>query len=137
MANINAALPTAIAVPFHPATEALQRENLIRPVIPKTEVIASYAKLREDEDNPQFSTQAKEFIQDENDQSQNQDNEQHQFVAQQRRLSFFAKRSEQGGASESKALIIMKDFKLSIFVIQEKYNRAVSPIADPTIDYAI
>lgn len=137
MANINAALPTAIAVPFHPATEALQRENLIRPVIPKTDVIASYAKLREDEDNPQFSAQAKEFIQDENGQSKNQDNEQHQFAAQQRRLSFFAKRSELGGENESKALIIMKDFKLSISVIQEKYNRAVSPIADPTIDYAI
>ncbi len=65
MANINAALPTAIAVPFHPPTEALQHDNLIKPVIPKTEIISSYTKLRDDEDNAQFSTQARHIIQDE------------------------------------------------------------------------
>lgn len=137
MANINAALPTAIAIPFHPATEALQRENLIRPVIPKTEVIASYAKLRKDEDNPQFSSQTREFIQDENEQQRKQDREQYQTTAEHRRLNFFAKRAELEGENESKALFIMKDVQLSISVIQEKYNNAVSPIADPTIDYAI
>jgi hypothetical protein len=137
MANINAALPTAIAVPFHPATEALQRENLIRPVIPKTEVVASYVKLREGEDNPQFSTQARTFIQDENDQQKKHDSKQQQSAAQQRRLNFFANRSKIEGENESKTLVIIKDVILSISVIQEKYNSSVSPIADPTINYAI
>jgi hypothetical protein len=137
MANINAALPTAIAVPFHPATEALHHENLIRPVIPKPEVITPYAKFREGEDNPQFSAQAREFIQDENRHERSQNNEKNQVTAQQRRLSFFAKRRELERESESKALIIIKDFKLSVSVIQEKYNNAVNPISDPTIDYAI
>ena len=69
MVNINAALPTSIAVPFHPPTEALQHDNLIKPVIPKTEVIASYTKLRDDEDRATFSDQARDIIQDENDQN--------------------------------------------------------------------
>lgn len=137
MANINAALPSTIAIPFHPATEALRQENLIRPVIPKTEVVVSYAKMREDEDNPQFSAQAKAFIQDENEQQAEHDNEQHQSAAEQRRLSFFAKRVGLAEEHESKALVIIKDFKLSLSVIQEKYNSAVSPIPDPSFDYAI
>lgn len=136
MANINAALPTAIAVPFHPATEALQQENLIKPIIPKTEVIASYAKLREGEKNPQYSSQSRALLQDENDQQNDSTNE-HQSRAKQRRLNFFAKRSDNKEEYESKTLEVMTDFKLSITVIQEKYNRAVTPIADPTIDYAI
>ncbi len=137
MVNINAALPTTIAVPFHPPTEALQHDNLIKPVIPKTEVIASYTKLREDEDNPQFSSQARDIIQDENEQRGRSESEQQQSAAEQRRLSFFAKRSELDSDNESKALVIVKDFKLAISVIQEKYQRAVSPIPDPSIDYAI
>ncbi|WP_413700243.1 hypothetical protein ACLKMH_23945 [Psychromonas sp. KJ10-10] len=90
MANINAALPTAIAVPFHPATEALQQENLIKPVIPKTEVVASYAKLREGEKNPQYSSQSKTLLQDENEQQSNNTSE-HQSRAKQRRLNFLRK----------------------------------------------
>tara|TARA_R110001583_G_scaffold143357_2_gene295499 strand:+ start:5005 stop:5415 length:411 start_codon:yes stop_codon:yes gene_type:complete len=136
MANINAALPTAIAVPFHPATEALQQENLIKPVIPKTEVIASYAKFREGEDNPQYSSQSRTYLQGESEKQSNDKNE-HQTRAQQRRLNFFAKRSETKEQHESKALEIVSDFKLSLTVIQEKYNRAVTPIPDPSIDYAI
>ncbi|MCP5079632.1 MAG: hypothetical protein GY951_16460 [Psychromonas sp.] len=137
MVNINAALPTTIAVPFHPPTEALQHDNLIKPVIPKTEVIASYTKLREDEDNPQFSSQARDIIQDENEQRGRSESEQQQSAAEQRRLSFFAKRSELDSDIESKALVIVKEFKLAISVIQEKYQRAVSPIPDTSIDYAI
>lgn len=137
MVNINAALPTAIAVPFHPPTEALQHDNLIKPVIPKTEVIASYSKLREDDKNPRFSSQAREILQDESEQGKQSDAEQQQSTAEQRRLNFFAKRAELDSDNESKALEIVKDFKLAISVIQEKYNRAVSPIPDPTVDYAI
>jgi hypothetical protein len=136
MANINAALPTAIAIPFHPATEALQQENLIKPVIPKTEVIASYAKFREGQENPQYASHSSTLIQDENKPQDNNTSE-HQSRSRQRRLNFFAKRNETKEEYESKALEIMSDFKLSISVIQEKYNRAVTPIADPSIDYAI
>ncbi len=137
MVNINATLPTAIAVPFHPPTEALQHDNLIKPVIPKAEVIASYAKMRENEDNPQFSAQARGIIQDENEQRRQGEREQQQSAAEQRRLNFFSKRSDLDSENESKALVIVKDFKLAISVIQEKYRRAVSPIPDPAIDYVI
>jgi len=137
MVNINAALPTAIAVPFHPPTEALQHDNLIKPVIPKTEVIASYTKLREDEDNPQFSSQARDIIQDESEQGNRGESEQQQSAAERRRSNFFAKRSELDSENESKALVIVKDFKLAISVIQEKYNRAVNPMADPIVNYMV
>lgn len=136
MVNINATLPTAIAVPFQPPTEALHRDNLIKPVIPKTEVIASYTKLREDEKNPQFSSQAREIIQDENKQGNNRENEQ-QSRAVLRRLNFFAKRSKTDSENESKALEIIKDPKLTISIIQQRYRSAVNPIVDPTVDYAI
>ncbi len=136
MVNINAALPSAIAVPFQPPTEALHRDNLIKPVIPKTEVIASYTKLREDEKNPRFSSQAREIIQDENKQGNNRENEQ-RSKAELRRLNFFAKRSKTNLENESKALVIIKDIKLTISIIQKKYYGAVSPIGDPVVDYVI
>lgn len=136
MVNINTALPTAIATPFQPPTEALHHDNLIKPVIPKTEVIASYTKLREDEKNPRFSSQLREIIQDENEGADNAETEQ-QSTAEQRRLNFFAKRSKTVSENESKALVIVKDFKLAILIIQDKYKRAVNPIPDPSIDYAL
>lgn len=137
MANINAALPTAIAVPFHPPTEALQHDNLIRPVIPKTEIIASYTKLREDEKQAPFFDQVRSIIQDENEQSRDSEQRQQQSMAEQRRLNLFAKRTTPEGDNESKALQIIKDFKLTLSIIEERYNQAVTPIADPCIDYLL
>ncbi|PKF60269.1 hypothetical protein CW745_16040 [Psychromonas sp. psych-6C06] len=140
MVNINAALPTTIATPFHPPTESLQRDNLIKPVIPKTEVIASYTKLRDQEEKAQFSEEGRSIIQDENeptDSEANKEHQQQQFAAQNRRLKFFAKNSEEKQGSEAKALQIVQDLKLTISVIQEKYKRAVSPLPDPTIKYAL
>lgn len=137
MVNINTALPAAIAVPFHPPTEALQHDNLIKPVIPKTEVIASYTKLREDEERTPFSKQARDIIQDENEAKRKTQEQLMQFKATHRRLNFFAKRAEIEEENKSKALIIMKDVKLAILVIQEKYKRAVSPIPDYVIDDTI
>ena len=138
MVNINAALPTTIAVPFHPPTEALQHDNLIKPVIPKTEIIASYSKLRGDEDQAQFSHQARTIIQDENEQSeQSAEQQQQQSNAETRRLKLFSKNSDTERESEEKALEIIKDFKLALSVIQEKYNRAVTPIADPSVNYIL
>jgi len=136
MVNINTALPTAIATPFHPATEALHHDNLIKPVIPKTEVIASYTKLREDEKNPSFSSQSREIVQDESKQGNNPENRQ-LLVARSRRLNFFTKKSGDDPENESKALVIVKDFKLTISVIQGKYNSAVSPIPEPIVNHAI
>lgn len=137
MVNINTALPAAIAVPFHPPTEALQHDNLIKPVIPKTEVIVSYTKLREDEERTPFSKQARDIIQDENETKRKTQEQLMQFKATHRRLNFFAKRAEIEEENKSKALIIMKDVKLAILVIQEKYKRAVSPIPDYVIDDTI
>ena len=136
MANINAALPTAIATPFHPAAEALQQENLIKPVIPKTEVIASYAKFREGQEDPKYDPQTKTLLQDESE-SQNVFARESQSRAKNRRLNIFSKRSDNKEEHESKELVKIIDFKLSLTVILEKYNRAVTPIADPIIDYAI
>lgn len=136
MANINAALPPAIAVPFHPPTEALQHDNVIKPVIPKTEIIASYSKLREDQERAQISDQARAIIQDENEANgDNAEQQQQQSNAQQRRLSFFAQRSELGGDSETKQLQVVTDYQLALSIIQERYNSAVTPIPEPTINY--
>ena len=136
MVNINAALPTTIAVPFHPPTEALQHDNLIKPVIPKTEIIASYSKLRGDEDQAQFSHQTRTIIQDENEQSeQSAEQQQQQSNAETRRLKLFSKNSDTERECEEKALEIIKDFKLALSVIQEKYKLAVTPIADPSVNY--
>jgi len=138
MVNINAALPTAIAIPFHPPTEALQHENLIKPVIPKTEIIASYTKLRDDQDRAQVSDQARTIIQDENEHNgDSTEQQQQQSNAEQRRLIFFANRREVGAEYEEKALQISNDFQLAVSVIQEKYNNAVTPIPDPTINYML
>lgn len=136
MANINAALPPAIAVPFHPPTEALQHDNVIKPVIPKTEIIASYSKLREDQERAQISDQARAIIQDENEANgDNAEQQQQQSNAQQRRLRFFAQRSELGGDSETKQLQVVTDYQLALSIIQERYNSAVTPIPEPTINY--
>ena len=132
MVNINTALPPAIAAPFHPAAEALQRENQIKPIIPKTEVIASYAKIRADQEQAQLSGQTRTIIQDENERHSDSP-EQQLSHAQQRRLNFFATRDETEGGNEQKELVKMKDFKLTISVIQEKYNSAVTPIPEPAI----
>ena len=135
MVNINTALPTSIAVPFHPPTEALQHDNLIKPVIPKTEIIASYSKLRGDEDPPQFSNQARSIIQDESEQREQSAEQQQQSRAETRRLNLLSKNQQTERECEEKTLEILKDFKLALSVIQEKYNRAVTPIADPSVNY--
>ncbi|GLS90824.1 hypothetical protein GCM10007916_18910 [Psychromonas marina] len=132
MVNINTALPPAIAAPFHPAAEALQRENQIKPIIPKTEVIASYAKIRADQERTQLSGQSRTIIQDENE-PHKESPEQQQSHAQQRRLNFFATKSNTEGSNEEKKLVRRDDFKLTISVIQERYNSAVTPMPEPTI----
>jgi len=137
MANINAALPTAISIPFHPPTEALQHDNLIKPVIPKTEIIASYSKLREDEQRNPFFSQARSITQDENEQSSETEQQQQQSAAEQRRLNFFRKVAEKERDNDTKALQIIKDFKLILAVIEERYRGAVTPFPEPRFYYQL
>ena len=139
MVNINAHLPPAVAVPFHPPTESLHSDNLIKPVIPKTALISSYAKIRDNESRTQFSDQARGIIQDKSKQGEGETSQQESSL-EQRRALFFARR---GGrcVSESESsdahLVAIKDFKQVISVIQARYKSAVRPLPDPTISYAI
>lgn len=138
MVNINTALPTVIAPAFHPPTEALHHDNLIKPIIPKTEVIASYAQIREDQEQETFSNQPRSIVQDENGQnSESAEQDQQQSKAEQQRLHFFAKRALVEEGNEVKELVIKKDFKLTISVIQQRYNSAVTPIPDPMVDFQL
>jgi len=139
MVNINAHLPPAVAVPFHPPTEGLQRDNLIKPVIPKTEIISSYTKIRDDQSRAQFSDQARTIIQDEGGQSADESGHQ-EASAQQRRSQFFARRKDllaSALACSDSQLAGIKDFKQVISVIQARYKNAVSPLPEPLINCAI
>ena len=139
MVNINTHLPPAAAAAFHPPTENLQHDNLIKPVIPKTEIISSYTKMREEENRTQFSNQAREIIQDEGKQGEEETSQQHSSLKQ-KRSQFFARRREQGiSALENSDVHLagIEDFKQVISVIQERYKNAVYPLPDPVISYAI
>ena len=134
MANINAHLPSSIAASFHPPTENLQHDNLVKPAIPKTEIISSYTKLR-DQESLNFSASARNFIQDGNKQA---DSKTGSKASQQRRSYFFARR---GRISESEnaavSLTSIDDFKEVLTVIQARYKNAVSPLIEPVINYEI
>ena len=137
MVNINAVLPSAIATPFHPPTENLQHDNLIKPVIPKTDIISSYTKMRKDDHNNPFSDQARTIVQDESG-SKEQSASQQQSAPNKRRSLFFAKRGELSEADKGSAQLAgIKDFKRVISVIQERYKNAVNPLPDPLVNYAI
>jgi hypothetical protein len=138
MANINAHLPPVIAAPFHPPTENLQHDNRIKPVIPKTEIISSYTKLKDEENRTQFSAQARDIIQDE--EKQTADESAHQESSpEQRRSQFFARRRRFISAAKSSdaKLDAVEDFKEVVSVIQMRYQNAVSPLPEPTVSYAI
>lgn len=139
MANINSNLPPAVALPFHPPTEGLHRDNLIKPTIPETELISSYAKMRDDDSHTQFSDQARSIIQNESQQSADGAS-QEKSSPEQKRLLFFARRkSSMGAASESgeSKLVAIKDFKHVISVIQAHYFNAVSPFPEPLVHSAV
>jgi len=143
MANINAALPTSIAIPFHPPTETLHHDNLVKPVIPKAEIIASYTKLREDGKEGAFSGQAHSIIQDDNNQNSDeeknadQQQQQQQSTAEQRRLKLFRQLAGREEINESYALDRIMDFKLVLTVIDERYKSAVTPIPESNVDFLL
>lgn len=139
MANINAHLPSAVAVPFHPPTENLQHDNLIKPVIPKTKLVSSYTKLRGDEENSQFSAKARDILQYEakEDSDEFADQESH---SNKKRFQFFLRRGENVAfeADDGNAILgDIEDFKEVVSVIQKHYKVAVSPFPEPTHVYAI
>ena len=139
MVNINAQLPAAIATPFHPPTESLQRDNALKPIIPKTEIISSYTKMRDDEARSQFSTHMRTIIQDDSQQtSEHRSQQEPPSSSEQKRARFFARR---GALSEAKKgaqeIGSIEDFKVVGSVIQARYKSAVSPLPEPNIDYAV
>lgn len=136
MVNINATLPTAIAAPFHPAAESLHQDNALRPIIPKSEMISSYAKFKEHDEHSKNDRQTRDFIQDKNNQ-QHQKNKQRQNPEKKRNL-FFAKRSELAEAIDV-AIIenIIDDFSVVMLSIQMRYKKSVTPFAVASIEHAI
>ena len=139
MANINAHLPPAVAAAFHPPTESLHRDNLIKPVIPKTALVSSYTKIRDNENRTQFSDQAHSIIQDESKQREKESPQQESSLEKRRALFFARRRGLQffGSAKSDTQLLVVKDFKQAISVIQGRYKSAVRPLPEPTISYAI
>ena len=134
MANINAQLPPAATIPFHPATESLQRENVNKPIIPKTEVTSAYQKMREDQERNQFSTQSRVVLQDQSKKNTDQSSQQ-DSSPQHKRSLFFARKGALSNADKgNKTLLNIKDFAVVISVIQARYRSAVSPLPDPTVD---
>jgi hypothetical protein len=138
MANINAHLPSSIAVAFHPPTENLQHENLVRPVIPKPEIISSYTKLHEDREPTHLSSQSRNIIQ-EDEKYKNKD-EYQGSSSERRRHDFFMARK--GVVSTEKEISntssnVKHNVRDVISVIQARYNNAVHPFPDPSVSFAI
>lgn len=139
MVNINTHLPPTVAAAFHPPTESLQHDNLIRPVIPQTALISSYARIRDNEERTQFSAQTRSIIQDESQQDEEESSQQESSL-EQRRALFFARRRElcvPEPENSNAQLAAIKDFKQVISVIQARYKSAVIPLPEPTVSYAI
>ena len=138
MANINANLPPSIAVAFHPPTENLQHENLVRPVIPKPEIISSYTKLHEDHESTLLSSQSRNIIQ-EDDKYKNKDEYQGSSSEKRRHDFFMARKQSFIAESESQEIPLESkmDFKEVISVIQARYNDAVHPFPNPSVSFLI
>lgn len=137
MVNVNVQLPPVISAPFPQATESIQRENQLRPTIPKTEETHSYARLRENQDKEQVAHQSSQIVQKNSSESAQQ---QRSKGFSQRREHFFATKLKIS-EKEMQELPIeseqISDFKQVISVIQAKYKNSVSPIPEPEIDYKI
>lgn len=133
MVNINAQLPSAIAVPFHPAAESIHSENANKPVIPKTEIISSYQKLRDEQDRNPFSSDARQIIQDISEETAEQ-SEKQQDSPQQKRARFFALKGKTAEVEASQqSLAGITDFSAVLSVIQLRYRSAVSPFPEPHV----
>lgn len=137
MVNINAQLPSAVAIPFHPAAESIHSENANKPVIPKTEIISSYQKLRDEQDRNQLSNDARQIIQDVSEQTSEQPEKQ-QDSPQHKRTRFFALRGKLAEVEAShQSLSGITDFSAVLSVIQLRYRSAVSPFPEPQLNQIV
>jgi len=137
MVNVNVQLPPIIAAPFPQASESLHRENLLQPAIPKTEKSHAYAKMREHEERENVAHQSSEIIQKEPSKGQSKQNS---SGFNQRREHFFATKLKLTPQELDQVNVQpndITDYKEVISVIQKKYTDAVSPIAEPSINYNI
>jgi ATP-dependent 26S proteasome regulatory subunit len=139
MANFNVAIPTTAAVPFHPSSESLQRDNAIRPTIPKPEIVSKYEKFREDEYQKELS---KDHLNHQNQhekrKEQEEQKENNQQSLGQMRSLFFAKHTEiMEEESVTLPLIVVRDFKITMSVIEFCYKSRVTPIARATVECLI
>jgi hypothetical protein len=137
MVNVNVQLPPLVAASFPQAAEALHRQNQLQPAIPKTEETHAYTKMRSQQEREQPEMQGYDILQKGSGQSKHQDQS---TSTNQRRDFFFAsklKLSHREMDDLSVELADISDFKQAITAIQAKYNNAVSPFPDPTVDYNI
>lgn len=138
MANINAHLPPSIAAAFHPPTENLQHENLVRPVIPKPQIISSYTKLHQERESTQLSSQSRNILQE--DHKHKNKDEYQESSSDRKRRRFFMRRKELltvESKSQDMPLESKMDFKNVISVIQARYNDAVHPFPNPSVSFFI
>lgn len=134
MANVNVQLPPVIAMPFQPSTESLQRENLLKPAIPKAENVSAYAKIRDGQAREHVAEQAEQFIQKDLSKAKPLANQ--SVLLNQKRDFFFASKLKLAG-NKTQLLSVQStepyDYKKIIEVIQARYLNAVSPIPIATI----
>lgn len=136
MVNINVALPSATVAHFNPGSESLQRENALRPTIPKTEATSHYAKYKEN--NQQLTSLRDQHIilQDENNKKQKEEDK--NKATENKRNIFFSKRGELAKMVETpKMPCNVDDFKIVIAAIQMRYHNSVTPFPTPSFQFTI
>ena len=137
MVNVNVQLPPIVAAPFPQAAETLHRQNQLQTAIPKTEETHAYAKMRSQQEREQVAHQSGQILQKDNSGSKQQ---RHSNGFNQRRDFFFSSKLKLSHREMDKVSVQLKgisDYKQVVSVIQAKYNDAVSPIPEPTVNYDI
>ena len=135
MVNINTALPSATAAHFNPGTESLQRDNALRPAIPKTEVISSYAKFKENNEQLASLRDQHIIVQDEHNKKQQGGDKNNS--TEEKRSIFFAKRGELAEVVDAPQIpSVIEDFKVVLTTIQMRYQNSVTPFPNPSIQLA-
>lgn len=137
MVNVNVQLPPIVAAPFPQAAETLHRQNQLQTAIPKTEETHAYAKMRSQQEREQVAHQSGQILQKDDPESKQQ---RHSSGFNQRRDFFFSSKLKLSHREMDKVSVQLKgisDYKQVVSVIQAKYNDAVSPIPEPTVNYDI
>ncbi len=138
MANINAYLPSAIAIPFHPATEAMQHDNVMRPIIPKTQLISAYTKLRDEQESAHSTPSKQTIVQLEEAKKEDKQLSFEQIKAEKRRVLFFSRRERLTEFDKGDKNLDKKyDFKRVRTVILACYHNAVNPYSEATVTHNV